>query len=60
MEKGGKCDFDQIINKLSLPIDAHFATPKPVNNLLLTSVKHVQPIQTASIYVFLETFIIYV
>jgi hypothetical protein len=52
MEEGGKCDLDQIINKLPLPIDAPFATPKLVNNLLPTSVKHVQPIQTTLVYVF--------
>ncbi len=60
MEEGGKCDFDQIIDKLLLPIDAPFATPKPVNNSLPTNVEHVQLIQTASVYVFLKTFIAYV
>lgn len=60
MEERHKCDFDQIIDKLPLPIDAPFVTPKPVSNPLPTNVEHVQPIQIALVYVFPKTFITYV
>jgi hypothetical protein len=54
MEEGSKCDFDQIIDKLHLPIDALFVTPKSVSNMLPTNVEHVQPIQIALVYFFLK------